>query len=92
MTCRVLVSTTFKGRCSTTRDLHVAAERDLDISQSALRVHIAQCADAVDDERVIGNGLLESLHTAPLEKFHISNSTPHWQTTPTSHAKEQRRL
>jgi hypothetical protein len=53
------------------RDLHVTGERDFDIGQSALRVHVAQGSDAVDDERVNGNGLLESLHTAPLENIRL---------------------
>jgi len=47
----------------------VSGERDLDISQSALNLHVAQGADAVDYERVSGKGLLESLHTAPLKKY-----------------------
>ena len=47
----------------------MSGKRDLDVSQSALRVHVAQGADAIDYERVIDNGLLESLHTGPLEKY-----------------------
>lgn len=60
-----------------TRDLHVSGERDLDISQSALRLHVAQGAHTVDYERVTGNGLLESLLTIPLwgKKKHINITT-----------------
>ncbi len=53
------------------RALHVSGERDLDISQSAFSVHVAQGADAVDYERVSSNGLLESLRTTPLKKYFL---------------------
>ena len=55
----------------------MSGERDLDVSQSALRVHVAQGADPIDYERVIDDGLLESLHTSPLEKHQsLSHTIP----------------
>ena len=46
----------------------MAAESDLIIGQSTLRVHVAVCADAVDDEAVVDDGGLEPLQSVPWKR------------------------
>ena len=45
--------------------LHVPREFDLNISQPALILHVPQCPNAVNDERVRNYGLLETLLSGP---------------------------
>lgn len=53
----------------------MAAEIDLKVGQSTLRVHGAVCADAIDDEAVIGDWGLEPLQSIPWRAIRQNSTT-----------------